>query len=213
MDYIENKLKAIMYRHDCPSKMDLGEYDLGILISPRREEITLHAVTCPLCQADLVQIRQFMAISPIDEPPVKLKKEAKLPLIEKIKIVVVDLVSPPANLQISTSLQPAMRGEENDMLTRVFQIESYIIALSLMKDLSSWQKQQIIGDISPASGSEENFRNWTIYLWRAGKLLATSPVDRDSHFFFEDIQVENKPHELILSGPEVQIHLQNLQMS
>ena len=39
MDNIERALKLILYRLECPSKMDLGEYDLGLLDIFRRNEI------------------------------------------------------------------------------------------------------------------------------------------------------------------------------
>ncbi len=213
MDRTEKTLKAILYRLECPSKMDLGEYDLGLLDIFRRNEIAAHTATCPLCQADLVQMRLFMALPLADEVPLKNRKEEKTQLLERIKVIVVDLLAPPAGLEIPISLQPAMRGETQDMSTRVFHVDPYVIALSAMKEPSSWQKQHIIGDIIPATDDEENFQHWTVYLWRAGKLLDTSAVDRDSHFFFEDVQFDNKPHDLILSGPKVEIHLQNLLMA
>ena len=213
MDKTEKTLKAILYRLECPSKLDLGEYDLGLLDIFRRNEVAAHTATCPLCQADLVQMRQFMALPLADETPLTVIKEEKVPLLERIKVIVVDLLTPPAGLEVPVSLQPAMRGATQDMSTRVFHIDPYVIALSSMKEPSAWQKQHIIGDIIPATDDEVNFQKWTIYLWRAGKLLATSAVDRDSHFFFEDVQVDNKPHDLILSGPKVEIHLQNLQIA
>jgi len=44
MRSIEEKLKSILFRSDCPSNMDLGEYELGILDPPRRDEIASHLV-------------------------------------------------------------------------------------------------------------------------------------------------------------------------
>ena len=47
MDMIEKYLKAILFRSDCPSKMDLGEYEMGFLSSQRRDEIASHLNDCP----------------------------------------------------------------------------------------------------------------------------------------------------------------------
>ena len=193
--------------------MELGEYDLGFLDLFRRNGIALHLESCPLCQADLAQIQQFMALPLDEEMALETRKEEKPSLLEQFKIIVIDLLSPPPGIEMPGQLQPAMRGQQEQISTRVFHIDPYVIALTSMKDISSWQKQHVIGDITQTREEEENFQNWTIYLWRAGKLLDTSPVDQDSHFIFEDVQVDKEPHDLILSGPKVEILLQNLQMA
>ena len=214
MDFIEQRIKTTLYRLECPSDMELGEYEMGFLESTRRGlEIANHSQTCPHCIADLAQIQRYMALPLVDEQIVRAAQEKQIPLWEKMKVVIIDLLSPPKDFMLNPSLQPAMRGSQGDMDTQVFQVESYVIALSSVRKMSSWQRQQIIGDISPVQNDQENFRNWSAYLWREGRLLATTPVDRDSHFIFDDIQLADKPHELILSGPRVEIHLQNLLMA
>ncbi|MDX1417600.1 MAG: hypothetical protein R3293_25580 [Candidatus Promineifilaceae bacterium] len=214
MDLIETILKATLYRYDCPSNMELGEFELGLLETTERgDEIAAHAAKCPHCLADLSQIRQYMALPLVDNFLADSAQEKKTPLLEKAKVVIIDLLSPPRDFQMNKQLQPALRGSQGDMETHVFQVESYVIALSAVKDISAWQKQQIIGDISAIVDNDENFQRWSAYLWRDGKLLATTAINRDSHFVFDSVQFANRPHELILSGPKVEIHLQNLQMA
>jgi len=210
MNSLENKLKAILFRKDCPSKMDLGEYELGLLSSGRRDEVASHMAACPHCQHDLVQMRQYMALPAEGIETARIRAEQQSPLLERIKLVIVDLLSTPAGLQGSAAPQPVFRGGESDMSTRVIQADEYVIALTAMEDKSRQPKQQIMGDITPLYDDEETFQDWTADLWRSGVLVASTPVADDSHFMFEDIQFEEKPHELILSGPTVEIHLQNL---
>ena len=209
MSLVENKLNAVLFRMECPSNLELGEYTLNLLDVFRQKEIEIHQGKCPHCQTDLVEIRQFMNMPLFEEPVIIAEKES---VFEKVKVMFVDLLQPPKIGLPGSTWQPAFRGGQ-DILTRVIHAEPYVIALSSLKDLSSWQKQKIIGDISGDTDDQENFHNWNVYLWRAGKLLATSPVDRDSHFYFDDIELKNQPHELILSGPKVEILLQNLQMA
>jgi len=214
MDLIETKLKSTLYRVDCPTDMELGEFELGLLdASNRAAAIATHSKSCPHCLAELVQIRHYMELPLVGDQFLSPTQEITTPFLERVKIVVVDLLSPTNDSLLNPEMLPAMRGAQGDMETRVFQVESYIIALSAVKNAAVWPRQQIIGDISPLDEGNENFQNWSAYLWRDGKLLATTPVSRDSHFTFNDIQFANKPHELILSGPRVEIHLQNLHMA
>lgn len=214
MELIETALRSTLYRLDCPTDMELGEYELGLLeATDRGAEIASHSASCPRCLADLAQIRQYMALPLIEDNFVNSGQEENTPFLERVKIVVIDLLSPPRDALINARLQPALRGDQGNMETHVFQVESYVIALSAVKNPASWQRQQIIGDISPLASNEEKFQQWSAYLWRDGKLLATTPVASDSHFIFDDVQFANRPHELILSGPRVEIHLQNLHMA
>lgn len=214
MDFMEEKLKSTLFRLDCPDNLELGEFAMGLLDSSQQTlHIGSHISKCPHCLADLAQIRHFMETPLVDQSLAHSNRAKHESIIDKVRVIVVDFLSPPQGLFLNPSLQPAIRGASGELATQVFQVESYIIALSAVKKSSSWKKQQIIGDISPVMGNVEDFHSWSAYLWRDGQLLATTPVDRDSHFIFKDIQLADQPHELILSGPRVEIHLQNLQMN
>lgn len=212
MRSIENKLKSILFRSDCPSNMDLGEYELGILEPPKRDEIAVHLVACAHCQADLQQIRQFMALPAIGVEARLAEAAERVPLLERIKVIIVNLTSPPENVLGMGSLQPVFRGTETDK-TQVVEADEYLISLTTVAEKGSNPKQQLIGNIIPLLDDTEQFENWTVDLWRTGELLATSAVGSDSYFVFDTVQIEDRAHELILSGPAVEIHLQNLHIS
>jgi len=213
MDKIEEKLKAILFRSDCPSKMDLGEYELGLLGNQRRDEVATHLTACPHCQYDLVQMRQFMAIPAASIELAADRAEQKSPLLDKIKVIVVDLLLSPAGMQGAGSFQPVFRGAESEIRTSVVEADDYIVALTAQEDEATHSRRQIIGDITALNDDNAGFQNWTAMLWRSGQLLASTPVAEDSHFIFADIQGEERPHDLILSSPTVEIHLQNLQIA
>ncbi len=210
MKSLEDKLQAILFRSECPPNMELGEYELGILETPRRNEIASHLAACPHCQVDLHQIRQFMAISDVVVEAQAAQAE-QVPLLERIKVVVVNLTSPSFGWQGAMSAQPVFRGAEENA-TRVVEADDYVISLTTVADKSTWPKQNMIGDILPL-GDDEDFVNWSANLWRSGELLASTQLEADSHFIFEDVQFEERAHELILSGPTVEIHLQNLHIA
>ena len=212
MDLIESKLKSILFRSDCPPNMELGEYDLGVIEPERRDQISSHLAACPHCQVDLQQIRQFMTLPAIGLEAALDAVEEHVPFLDRIKVIVVDLISTPEILAQGRPLQPVFRGVEENS-TRVVEADEYVISLTAVADDSPQSKHDMIGDIIPLLDDEEDFRDWTANLWRSGKLLASAPVGADSHFIFENMELENMAHELILSGPVVEIHLQNLHMS
>ncbi len=207
-------LKSILFRSDCPSKLDLGEYELGLLSSQRRNELASHLTACPQCQVDLVQMQQFMALPAIGIETTPSRAAVESPLLDRIKIIVVDLLSQPAGfLQSPVSMQPVMRGSEREMRTQVIQADAYIVALTAQSKNASQPQQQIIGDITPLDDDDDSFQDWTANLWLSGELLASTEVSEDSHFMFDDIRLTGQPHDLILSGPTVELHLQNLQIA
>ena len=210
MHSFEDKLRTILFRSDCPPGLELGEYELGILEPARRNDVVSHLAVCPHCQADLRQMRQFMAMPVVDLEAEIARTPERTPLLERLKVVVVNLVTLPESLT-GAGPQPVFRGaEEND--TRVIEADEYVISLTTMSDQAAWPKRNLIGDIIPL-GDDEDFENWTANLWHSGKLLASAQLGADSHFIFEQVQFEASAHELILSGPTVEIHLQNLQLA
>jgi hypothetical protein len=212
MSDVETKLKGLLYRLHCPSMLELGEYDLGLLDHYRSSEIAAHATGCPLCSAGLQQMRLFMAAPDVVPQPVVATSRASR-LLEQLKIIVVDLLRPPEGVLLPAAPLPAMRGEGEGIATNVFYVDPYIISLSTIKDGAAWRRQSLVGDIIPADGASPSFQHWNVYLWRAGRLLATGKVDDDSHFLLRDVQVADELHDLILSGPHIEIHLENLRMS
>ncbi len=209
---VEKKLKDVLYRIECPSKTALGEYRLGMLDLFHSNEIAGHLKTCPLCMRDAVQLDAFMALPLVPERSPAATSMKRLPSLEEIWIYVVDLLSPPAGVLMPAAAGPAMRGQVDNMSTRVFHVDPYIISLSALKETAVRSKQDIIGDIMPTSGDLADFHDWTAYLWRSGDLLAATPLEPDSHFYFEDVQIAKDLYDLILSGPKTEIHLQNLRM-
>lgn len=71
-DSLDIALRAILYRQDCPDKMTLGDYDLGLLSSEEQAQIQRHLERCPYCRAELARFSQSLAS---DELLVALKED------------------------------------------------------------------------------------------------------------------------------------------
>ena len=65
---IETLLHRKLFRFECPSSQQLGEYELDLLETSERDSIAAHTEGCPRCQAELKTLQQFMALDPIPVP-------------------------------------------------------------------------------------------------------------------------------------------------
>jgi anti-sigma factor RsiW len=57
---IQQFLRAIFYRVNCPEAHTLGEYHLGLLSSIEQAAIEDHLKNCFLCAADLARVERFL---------------------------------------------------------------------------------------------------------------------------------------------------------
>jgi hypothetical protein len=207
MDPIEKELKAILFRHLCPTQMELGDYVLDLLDPGRRQEIAFHIAECVHCPGDLVQIREFLTLQ--EPQPNELPETPSL--VERARIFVVNLLSPPPEVLAPATLQPALRGEEGEMQTETYHFGPYLVALSLQKDPTQLDSFYLLGDVLPVDEDDWDFRDWQAHLFRSDVPVATVALDREGHFSFDDLLIADVPYELILSGPDTEIYLQNLQ--
>lgn len=60
-DSLDRALRAILYRQDCPDKMALGDYALGLLSGIDQARIQRHLKQCLHCQAELARFSQSLA--------------------------------------------------------------------------------------------------------------------------------------------------------
>ena len=62
------QLAAALYRFDCPSPQRLGDYEFHLLSPDDQTQVAAHVVECPLCAAELRQLRDFLALEPAPIP-------------------------------------------------------------------------------------------------------------------------------------------------
>ena len=66
---LEANLRAALYRHDCPTTMELGEYQLGFLVEPEALRVKAHLGDCPHCQAEFSRLIEFLAVETVVSAP------------------------------------------------------------------------------------------------------------------------------------------------
>jgi hypothetical protein len=61
VEEFERRLRASLFRFDCPDPHTLGEYQLDLLDAASRTRVAAHAATCDECRAELQGLRLFLA--------------------------------------------------------------------------------------------------------------------------------------------------------
>jgi hypothetical protein len=82
MRHFEQSLRSGLYRFECPAPDKLGDYFLGTLEMPDRQDIQDHLNDCPLCQRELEDLQAFFAL---DEEEDRAPASDSISLWEQIK--------------------------------------------------------------------------------------------------------------------------------
>lgn len=200
---LHGRLTAQLYRVICPSPVELGEYQLGVLSPAQAEVVAQHLAECPHCTREVAQLKDYLVeLTPALEPsPLERIKE-------RARVLVARLVNGglKAGLLAQPALAPAyagVRGKREEPY--LYQADDVQIAVEVQDDAERPDRRVILGLIigmEPA-GLEA-------HLWQAEQRVAVVSVDELGNFVISDLAPGS--YELILSSPEVEIHIQELQI-
>ena len=59
-DTVDTALGAVLHRQDCPDKMVLGDYELGLLAAEAQTQLEAHLSRCPFCQAEIARFAESL---------------------------------------------------------------------------------------------------------------------------------------------------------
>jgi hypothetical protein len=201
---LQDCLTAQLYRFDCLSPIELGEYQLGTLPVEQMAAVTQHLAECPRCAQEVDQLGDYLAdlAQDLELSPLERTKE-------RVRVLVARLVS--GGLGDDLMRQPAMtpayasvRGEEGEPL--FYEADEIQVVLDVQGDPDQPDHKTILGLVigldDPASAE--------VHLWGADQHLATVPVDETGNFVFPNLAPGR--YELILGGTEMEIHIQDLEI-
>lgn len=196
---LQQGLTAKLYRVSCPTSSELGEYQLGRLGAKRSAMISQHLAECPHCARELAQLVTFLGDLSADEQPGLLERA-----VEKIRVVVARLVSGPEGAGLSAGLAPALAGIRGDDLEPyIFAAGDAQIAITIADDDARPGQYMLIGLVTGADGGQLQ-----AHLWRDGALITSAALDDTGNFAFSGLTPGR--YELILSGPDIEIYVQEL---
>jgi hypothetical protein len=165
--------------------------------------VAQHLAECPHCTREVAQLKDYLVeLTPTREygPLEQIK--------ERVNVLVARLVSggSKAGPLAQPALAPAytgIRGRKPEPY--LYQADDVQIAVEVQDDAERPGRWIILGliiGIEPA-GPE-------VLLWQAEQRVAMVSVDESGNFVIPDLAPGN--YELILSGPEVEVHIQELQV-
>jgi hypothetical protein len=200
---LQDRLTARLYRFTCPSPVELGEYHVGVLPRDQAAGVARHLAECPHCTREVTQLKDYLAELAPALGPSPLER-----IKERARVLVARLVNGgwEAGLLGQPALAPAyagVRGEEREPY--LYQADDIQVAIEIQEDAEQPDRRVLLGLVigTEPSGVEA-------HLWQADQRVAVVPVDELGNFVIPDLAPGS--YELILSGPEIEIHIQDLRV-
>jgi hypothetical protein len=194
---LQRYLTAGLRQNVCPPPSVLGEYHLGLLPEDWVPAVGQHLVECPHCRQEVTQLQ-----ADLDE----LDAELAFSPLEQIKVWFAQLVG--GGRQTTGPRVPALapaytgvRGEEEP--PRLYQAGKAEIRIEVQEDARQPDRKELLGFVTGIDPS-----GLQAHLWREEKCVAEAGLDELGNFSLVELMPGR--YELILSGPEVEIHVQEL---
>lgn len=196
---LQSRITSELYRIACPSPLELGEYHLGVLSRDQAAGVARHLAGCPHCSREVAQLEGYLG---------ELAPDLAFSPLERIKVLVAELLRGAEGIGWSggPALAPALvgvRGEEAGPW--VYQAGEVQIAIEIQDDAAQPGRKMLLGLLT---GMEP--RGLVGHLWLAEQRVAEVPVDELGNLIVGNL-VPGR-YELILSGPEVEIHIRELEV-
>jgi hypothetical protein len=194
MTEFEDKLSALLYRVDCPSTTDLGEYQLGMFSSERTNQIQKHLENCPHCRQELSQLEEYMQ---------DVSSDLHVDPLSQVRVVIGRLLKGGLTLGRfeENALVPALAGVRGSIEnSRIYQAEDVQIAIEVYEDGEHIGRFAMTGLMSKMewAGSQVDLRD-------SEKLIVETIVEAAGEFAFTDLT--SGKYSLVIKSPDTEIHL------
>jgi len=202
MTDLENRLSAALYRVTCPDSAELGEYRLGITPNARAAFIDRHLRECPHCNREMVQLDSFMA---------QVKSDLDYSTAERIKIWIARRVpdskaglgSPAPAFSLRGGVGDDGDDEAGPDRSLVFEAGDAQLMIEIQDDPGDGGRKILIGLVIGI-----DLVDLEAHLWLDGRRVATAEIDDLGNFAIANLEAGR--YELIVSGPDGEIHVQEL---
>jgi len=195
LDRFQKSLTSRVYRATCPPPVELGQYHLRMLRAPQMLIVAQHVRECPHCAREVAQLEGFL--SDLTPQP---------GLFEPVKVLIARLFSgtEPGQGSDGSLLDPAfagLRGEGEEPF--IYQAENVRIVIEVQDDVEQMGLKTLLGLVT---GLEKN--EFTIQVSQGDEVIAATSVDEIGNFIISHLSPGH--YKLILSGPNMEIHVQSL---
>jgi hypothetical protein len=193
--HLQNRLKKQLYRVDCPTPMELGEYHLGLLPALQAQVIDQHLQECVLCRRELARLEEFM-LEPIAQPS----------LVRSVQVMIARLLGgkEAGQRREEFSWSPAFSGLRGDGEEPfVYEADHIQIVIEVQDDVEQMGLKTLLGLVTGLDS-----KDFAIQISQEDQKVASTSVDEIGNFILSHLAPGN--YEFILSGPNIEIHIPSL---
>lgn len=187
---LQNQLRARLYRTNCPTPMELGDYRLNLLPASQVLMLAQHVRECPHCRRDLAELEEFLA-----EPDVQPD------IFQTTKVLFARLVDGGA-----TPAFGALRGESKGPL--IFEADGVVITLDVQPGPPG--QVSILGQV--AADDQDEWTGASLELQQADQSLLTASLDDLGAFRFQTVSTGSIKFTItslggvVIQSPEIDIN-------
>jgi hypothetical protein len=196
---LDRNLSARLHRIGCPAPEELGEYHLQLLADDRAREIRRHVADCRQCAQELAGLRDYLAdLRPdIEQGPFEA-------VGARARVWLARLAGGTWGPGPALQPAPAVAGVRGtDQGPRVYNAGDMQVSIDVQSDPSQPGQRCVYG-LLLASEPEK----YQAHLWQEGKRITSVPVVSAGSFVISGL--EPAGYELILEGPDAEVHVQDL---
>jgi anti-sigma factor RsiW len=198
----QHHLATSLYRATCPSPVELGEYHLGLLARDHVTALEGHLAECPHCGREVGQLKSYL-----DELAPELEIRLLDRMREGVRVVIARLANgATGRFPGQPAPSPAfvgVRGSEDKPV--VYDADEVQIVLEIQADAEQPGRWAILGLVMGTDA-----RGLVAHVWRASERVGAVPVDELGNFVVPGLAPGR--YDLILSGTDVEIHVQELEV-
>lgn len=191
----EQWLMDCLDRAMCPTSLELGEYESGLLVDSAKLQIERHVANCPACRKELNFLRDFLVEKRAVQP--KSKTIASAP--NGRKQIFAHLLTP-GNRSAVQSAWGALRGSESEPL--VFSADAVQIVLEVQEDANHPAQKVLLGLVLGLERDQE----FLVQLFQNGVEVASTPLDPFGNFVFSSLS--SGLYQISLVGKQMEILLE-----
>ncbi len=193
MAHIDDSLKAALYRITCPDSATLGNFHLGLLPEDAATKISAHLTGCPHCTREVEQLEAFLA-----ETAVSLQPSTT----ERIRVWIAKRL-PAGGPGRSALGTPAFATRGGDSGPLMYEAGDAQLSLEVQDDPEHPGRKAILGLVLGIDTEAVEAR-----LSQNDQIVRAETLDTVGNFTFTDLP--SGEYELTVSGPTIEIHLQEL---
>lgn len=202
---LQHELTGQLFRIECPSSLEVGEYYLGMLPSARATVIAQHLAKCPRCVEEIVELKAYM-----DQPDPFLRPGPITSIKRQVQVLIGRLASgfPSGGLAGGLAPAPALAGLRGDVAGPLtFAAGDAQVMIDIQDDAGNSGRRSIFGlllGFDTTVGAR-------VHLWQAGRMTAQVDVDEFGNFVFSGLTPA--AYDLIITGNQVEIHIEDIDVT